>query len=71
MSNLIDIQLQIEKLQKQANDIAAELELSKKRPPTKNEVAKKLAEQLGMPFDTVLRRIRAAWKKKLPPKYKK
>ena len=58
-------------MQKQANDIAAELELSKKRPPTKNEVAKKLAEQIGMPFDTVLRRIRAAWKKKLPPKYKK
>lgn len=58
-------------MQKQANDIAAELELSKKRPPTKNEVAKKLAEQLGMPFDTVLRRIRAAWKKKSPPKYKK
>lgn len=58
-------------MQKQANDIAAELELSKKRPPTKYEVAKKLAEKLGMSTVSVLRRIRATWKKKSPPKYKK
>ncbi|MDP3333218.1 MAG: hypothetical protein Q8S55_14770 [Methylococcaceae bacterium] len=58
-------------MQKQANDIAAELELSKKRTPTKYEVAKKLAEKLGMSTVSVLRRIRATWKKKSPPKYKK
>ena len=58
-------------MQKQANDIAAELKLSKNRPPTKDEVAKKLAEKLEMSIESVLRRIRVTWKKKLPPKYKK
>lgn len=58
-------------MQKRANEIAIELISSKRRTPTKNEVAKKLAEELVVPFDTVLRRIRATWKKKLPPKYKK
>lgn len=58
-------------MQKQANEIAVELKLSKKRPPRKYEVAKKLAEKIGMPFDSVLRRIRVTWKMKTPPKYKK
>ena len=58
-------------MQKQANKIAVELESSRKRPPTKGEVAKKLAEKLGMSVGSIERRIRAEWKKKLPPKYKK
>lgn len=58
-------------MQKRANEIAAELESSKKRTPLKREVAKKLAVELAIPLDTVLRRIRATWKKKMLPKYKK
>lgn len=58
-------------MQKQANDIAAEIVLSKKRVPTKIEVAKKLEEKLGIYVGSIERRIRAEWKKKLPPKYKK
>ncbi|SEN91389.1 hypothetical protein SAMN05216404_108121 [Nitrosospira multiformis] len=51
------------KMQKRANEIAAEL---KKKTPgrvsTRDEVAKKLAAELGMTSETVLRRIRKQWK---------
>jgi hypothetical protein len=50
-------------MQQRANEIAAELIEQKKKSPTKNTVAKKLAAELGMTVDTVLRRIRAEWKK--------
>ena len=59
------------KMQARANEIAAEIIAASKRVPTKDKVAKTLAEELGITFDTVLRRIRAEWKKKSPPKYKK
>lgn len=48
--------------QTRANEIATKLKADKKRVPTKNEVATKLAEEIETPFDTVLRRIRAEWK---------
>lgn len=57
-------------MQIKANEIAAEIISSTGRIPTRDKVAKKLAEQIVIPVDTVLRRIRAEWKKKSPPKYK-
>lgn len=55
-------------MQKRANEIARELVVTKKRMPTKDEVAKKLAVEIGETTETVLRRIRAEWKKQSPPK---
>lgn len=56
------------KMQQRANEIAAELTASTKRVPTKDKVAKKLATELGITFETAVRRIRAEWKMKLPSK---
>jgi len=58
-------------MQKRANEIASELEATKKRAPTKDEVAKKLATEIEVQRETVLRRIRAEWKKKPPAKRRK
>lgn len=58
-------------MQKMANEMATEIFDSTGRVPTKDKVARKLADKIEIPFDTVLRRIRAEWKKKSPTKYKK
>lgn len=50
-----------QKMQLRANEIAAEVKMDTKRVPTKNEVAKKLAAELGKNTDTVMRRIRKKW----------
>jgi len=55
-------------LQRRANEIAAELKASKKRTPTKEEVAKIMVSEFEYPLETILRRIRAPWKKKLTPR---
>lgn len=55
-------------MQQRANEIAAELTTSTGRVPTRNKVAKKLATELGMPVETVERRIRAQWKNRPPSK---
>jgi len=47
--------------QQKANEIAADLMVSKKRKPTKGEVAKHLAPKLGETVPTVERRIRKQW----------
>jgi hypothetical protein len=49
-------------MQLKANVIAAEIFTATGRVPTKDRVSKKLAEQIEIPVDTVLRRIRAEWK---------
>lgn len=47
-------------MQQRANDIAAKLTISD-RKPTKEKVAKQLATELDQVFETVLRRIRKQW----------
>ena len=49
-------------MQKRANEIAAELKTVLPRAVKREDVAKKLASELGMSPDTVLRRIRKQWK---------
>jgi hypothetical protein len=48
-------------MQQRANEIAVELRRSKKRNPTKDEVSKILASEVGMPEVTAARRIRKQW----------
>ena len=48
-------------MQQRANEIAAELTTSTGRVPTKNKVAKKIANELKKNEGTVLRRIRKQW----------
>ena len=48
-------------LQARANDIAKDLKEKRKRNVTRNEVAKRLAEECGRDEATVLRRIRKQW----------
>ncbi len=49
------------KMQKRANEIAAEKFNETKRPMTRNKVAKLLAAELEMSEETILRRIRKEW----------
>ena len=49
-------------MQKRANEIAAELKTVLSRAVKREDAAKKLASELGMNPDTVLRRIRKQWK---------
>ncbi|TCV81283.1 hypothetical protein [Sulfurirhabdus autotrophica] len=56
-------------MQQRANEIATEIFTSTKRLPTKDKVANKLALELKISVDTVLRRIRVEWKIKSPPKF--
>lgn len=48
-------------MQQKANEIAAELRISKKRNPTKGDVARYLASKVGVSISTVERRIRKEW----------
>jgi hypothetical protein len=48
-------------MQMRANEIAAEIMKAKNRRVTRNEVAKLLAQELGMDPETVIRRIRKKW----------
>ena len=48
-------------LQARANEIAKDLKEKRKRNVTKNEVAKRLAEERDLNEGTVLRRIRKKW----------
>jgi hypothetical protein len=58
------------RMQQRANEIAAELKTRTGREPTKDEVAGKLESEFHVSIETVLRRIRAQWKKKPLPRYK-
>lgn len=49
-------------LQRRANELAAEIIKTKRKAPTKDNIAKILAKESDIPADTVLRRIRLEWK---------